>query len=732
MARGQQKLQSQAKAQEKQQKAKKQQGHNANVQKKAAQAALVHVCTVCKAQMPDPKTYRQHFENKHPKNEIPSDLKEIPNPLRKWKPTLQQAVLIQKQFVSSVSLPQNKSQKGHEVWGGWNLAGGPRDWKKSFFDFSCVSRNMSEEKERYTRQEFEELLLYSSRHGDFKVVSELLKHREKNPQSYDVNCKGKTKNNLGWTPLHLATYFGHLNVVELLLRAGCDVNSVNDVGDTGLHKAAFVGREDIVLLLLQFNASVSVANGEGQKPFDVTKPDSDIHKILLAALAADVKRKEERLLSASRENDLATISLLLRDPDPPAINCTDNQGNSCLHCASYRGHKEAAILLLQNGIDPNLQNNRGQLAVDLARDIQMQQVLNVKPVKMLQMNADRFEGQLLKRSRFLGWKPVWAILERGVLTYFNSRGDGSTGLKRKDFKYLDGAKVTPLEHDHCTFIVHFSDGAVHRLSVIDYSDSGSSVPVERQKWINALNEHIAYTNHYMGHGQVLYDSDEDQDALANIKPLGSMKESLQDALAHKELLGNHIKEAEMLVQAMGDSSFVHNEGVLRTVLKRFQNLYETSSEMVSSLNHCVTLFAQQEELRILQMKQEQEKCRVLEEALNVLAKEHHELEQSLVSRVASGQRKTTRSPRFYDTSDDEFYDAFEADSVSETLVTAGPGEESDSFGSGFSRSSSSSTLVSFGETSFISAKDAPPVMQSDCWLRPRSRLALLFYHYLAH
>lgn len=58
-----------------------------------------------------------------------------------------------------------------------------------------------------------------------------------------TSVTGKTKNNLGWTPLHLATYFGHLNVVELLLRAGCDVNSVNDVGDTGLHKAAFVGRE---------------------------------------------------------------------------------------------------------------------------------------------------------------------------------------------------------------------------------------------------------------------------------------------------------------------------------------------------------------------------------------------------------------------------------------------------------------------------------------------------------
>jgi hypothetical protein len=48
MARGQQKLQSQAKAAEKAAKQKKQQGHNANDQKKAAQQALVFSCSVCK------------------------------------------------------------------------------------------------------------------------------------------------------------------------------------------------------------------------------------------------------------------------------------------------------------------------------------------------------------------------------------------------------------------------------------------------------------------------------------------------------------------------------------------------------------------------------------------------------------------------------------------------------------------------------------------------------------
>lgn len=48
MARGQQKIQSQAKAAEKQAKLKKQQGHSSSDQKKAAAAALVHSCAVCK------------------------------------------------------------------------------------------------------------------------------------------------------------------------------------------------------------------------------------------------------------------------------------------------------------------------------------------------------------------------------------------------------------------------------------------------------------------------------------------------------------------------------------------------------------------------------------------------------------------------------------------------------------------------------------------------------------
>ncbi|XP_071493053.1 zinc finger protein 706-like [Diadema antillarum] len=71
MARGQQKIQSQQKRAKEAEKKKK---GNAVDSKVAAKKALIFQCTVCKTQMPDPKTYKQHFENKHPKSPLPAEL----------------------------------------------------------------------------------------------------------------------------------------------------------------------------------------------------------------------------------------------------------------------------------------------------------------------------------------------------------------------------------------------------------------------------------------------------------------------------------------------------------------------------------------------------------------------------------------------------------------------------------------------------------------------------------
>ncbi|KTG45596.1 hypothetical protein cypCar_00015005, partial [Cyprinus carpio] len=74
MARGHQKIQSQQKNAKKQAEIKKSKGHD---QKTAAKAALVFTCAVCRSQMPDPKTFKQHFESKHPKSPLPPELEGV-------------------------------------------------------------------------------------------------------------------------------------------------------------------------------------------------------------------------------------------------------------------------------------------------------------------------------------------------------------------------------------------------------------------------------------------------------------------------------------------------------------------------------------------------------------------------------------------------------------------------------------------------------------------------------
>jgi len=75
MARGHQKERSQQDNAKRAEKAKKS-GTAFKESQTAALKALKLQCKICLSQMPDIKTFRQHFENKHPKAELPPELKE--------------------------------------------------------------------------------------------------------------------------------------------------------------------------------------------------------------------------------------------------------------------------------------------------------------------------------------------------------------------------------------------------------------------------------------------------------------------------------------------------------------------------------------------------------------------------------------------------------------------------------------------------------------------------------
>jgi ankyrin repeat protein len=128
---------------------------------------------------------------------------------------------------------------------------------------------------------FENTPLHSAAYyGDLEMVQVLLEY------GVDVN----TQNRYCHTPLDFASRDGHRNdpgVARLLIAHGADPNTRNMESFTPLHRASNYGRIEIVRLLFEHGANVEVKDDEGKTPLDVAsgKQHEEIIKLLLEYLA---------------------------------------------------------------------------------------------------------------------------------------------------------------------------------------------------------------------------------------------------------------------------------------------------------------------------------------------------------------------------------------------------------------------------------------------------------------
>ncbi|XP_075272423.1 oxysterol-binding protein-related protein 1 isoform X2 [Opisthocomus hoazin] len=491
--------------------------------------------------------------------------------------------------------------------------------------------------------EVEQQLLHAARNGNAEEVKQLLDTTNKGEINFDINCKGQSKSNMSWTPLHLACYFGHAVVVEDLLKAGADVNVLNDMGDTPLHRAAFTGRKEVVMLLLQHNADASIVNGSGETAKEVTH-DKDIRNMLEAVERTQERKLEEQLLGAAREGETGKLTALLNKPKPPDINCTDQMGNTPLHCAAYRAHKHCALKLLKNGANPKLRNKNDQTPLDLAQGAEMKLILGGKTGKVINKPLRRYEGLLWKSSRFFGWKLYWIVLEHGVLSWYRRQADAVNNDHRQGCKHLTQAVCTVKSTDSCFFSVRCFDDTVHRFKI-----PKNSLPSQtRESWLEAIEDHSAYSTHYCTQEQLSSDDEED-DAVS----VTDLQESLKKAQACQHRLSKEISDFLAMVKSLDAT-----KGMSSPLLQKVDVVSEVSQQTCEALADCLNLFTKQEGVRNLKLEHEQEKNKILSEALETLATEHHELEQSLVK----------GSPPLSIISEEQFYDAV-SDSESEKSLS---------------------------------------------------------------
>ncbi|XP_077413203.1 oxysterol-binding protein-related protein 1-like isoform X2 [Vanacampus margaritifer] len=514
----------------------------------------------------------------------------------------------------------------------------------------------------------DEQLLESAKDGSSSRVRLLLESRFDQISSLNINCRSKSKGSSGWTPLHLACYHGNREVVDELLKAGADVNMQDENGNTPLHKAASTGRKEIVLLLLRYDASASVINGTAQIPKDVTE-DDEIITMLEAAERREARRREERLLDAAREGDVAAMSKILSG-EVVDVHCKDSVGNTPLHCAAYRGHKQCIIKLLKSGASPTIKNNQEQTALDLVRTHELKQILTEYQDKEASSRVQKIEGPLWKvprcqsvclsldrtsnvpgqtsphlSSRFIGWRLHWVVIEDGTVSWYSRQAESGAGVRKQGCRSLAQAYCMVKPWDHCFFMLKCADNSALCFKVPSKTDSVAT----RKRWLDAFEAHSSYGAQHGIVQQKFDDADGDGSVATS-----NVTQALRAASACQQKLENEVSIFLSMVKNE------ENCALAAPLLLKAKETSELSGETCAALQLCLQMLSKQEEVWSLKLEQEQEKNRALTEALQTIATEHHELKQSLC--------KSRKSPTLGTLAEDDFYDAV-SESESELSVS---------------------------------------------------------------
>ncbi|XP_067996185.1 ankyrin-3 isoform X17 [Melanerpes formicivorus] len=207
----------------------------------------------------------------------------------------------------------------------------------------------------------------AARKDDTKAAALLLQ----NDHNADVESKMMVNRTTesGFTPLHIASHYGNINVATLLLNRGAavDFTARNDI--TPLHVASKRGNANMVKLLLDRGAKIDAKTRDGLTPLHcgARSGHEQVVEMLLdrgAPILSKTKNGLSPLHMATQGDHLNCVQLLIQHNVP--VDDVTNDYLTALHVAAHCGHYKVAKVLLDKKANPNAKALNGFTPLHIA------------------------------------------------------------------------------------------------------------------------------------------------------------------------------------------------------------------------------------------------------------------------------------------------------------------------------------------------------------------------------
>ncbi|XP_078236475.1 ankyrin repeat domain-containing protein 27 isoform X1 [Pogona vitticeps] len=173
-----------------------------------------------------------------------------------------------------------------------------------------------------------------------------------------------SRDDRGYTPLHVAAICGQASLIDLLVSKGAVVNATDYHGSTPLHLACQKGYQNVTLLLLHYKARNEVQDNNG---------NTALH------------------LACTYGHEDCVKALVYYDIHSCKLDIGNEKGDAPLHIAARWGYQGIIEVLLQNGASPHIENRMKETPVQCA--------LNSTILSLMELNYLTFEkGQGASQS----------------------------------------------------------------------------------------------------------------------------------------------------------------------------------------------------------------------------------------------------------------------------------------------------------------------------------------------